>query len=450
MVISKRTEDLLKLDREYILHPVSPVGKNAGKIFERGRGVMIYDTEGNGYMDFSSQLVSVNLGHGRKEIIDAITEQTKKYQFGGTFYGFSNVPSIECSQKLAELTQPGLKHFHYVSGGSEANEVAFRVARQYWQKKGMRKDRIISLWNCYHGIALATGSSSGLGSGMVWKNIGSKEAGFFHIPNYDCYKCPFGLEYPNCNIRCARFLEQVIEQEGKESIAAFIAEPIQGSGGCIAPPPEYWPIVRKICTEHEVLLIADEVMSGWARSGPLFAMENWNVVPDIMTVAKGITGGYLPFGATIINDDIYKTLEGEHLWCGFTYSCNPICAAAATAAMRIYQKEKIPDRVVQMGRHIDERLKAEFLPLAHVGALNGQGFFRAIRIVRDKTSKVPAEVDVIKEVQRKGFENGLFVRISPGGVGMANVFFCPPLIATKEELDRGLDILLPIIVGIKF
>lgn len=444
---NKRTNELLELDLKHLLHPVTPVGQNAGRIFERAEGVMLYDTEGKEYMDLASQLVSVNLGHGRKEIIDAAIAQMKKYQYGTTFYGLSNIPSIECSQKLAGLTQTGLNHFHYCSGGSEANENAFRIARQYWQKKGTRKDRIISLYNSYHGITLGTGSSSGLGGGMIYAYTGPMEYGFFHTPNYDCYKCSLGLEYPSCNIACAHLIGQVIENEGQGTIAAFIAEPIQGSGGAIAPPPEYWPIVRKICTEHEVLLIADEVMSGWARSGPLFAMENWSVVPDIMTTAKGITGGYLPFGVTAINDEIYETLKDDYLWCGYTYSCNPTCAAAAVAAMEVYVKEKISEHVIEVGKHIDERLKAEFLTLPYVGALNGQGFFRAMRLVKDKTSKTPADGSVTKEVQQKGFENGLFLRI--GAAGIPNVFFCPPLIATQEEVDRGLDILLRIISDIK-
>ena len=447
-MISEKTQELLKYDRDHVIHLAWPVGADLfGVVFEEGHGIMIRDTEGKEYIDGSSGLVGVNLGHGRKEIIDAAIEQLHKLQFAPIFWGWSNKACIECARKLAEITPPGLDHFEFVSGGSEAVETACKFARQYWQSRGINRYKIISLYNSYHGCSLATSTMSAFGT-FTWDYLSPLAAGFLHIPAYDCYRCPFRLDYPSCGIECAHFLAETIEREGAGSVAAFIAEPIQGAGGCIAPPPEYWPMVRRICTEHDVLLIGDEVMSGFARTGKLFALEHWNVIPDIMTVAKGITGCYFPFGAVAINNRVYQGLkEGHVVSTGFTWSGNPIGAAAAIAAMDVYIKEKVVENAARVGQHLEERLKAEFEPLPCVGTLNGMGLFRSIEIVKDKTTKASFDpsLKVLEKVRERARENGLIVRVTRN----LSVTVAPPCITTIEEMDRLLDILYPIVASIK-
>ena len=390
-----KTGELLKWDCEHLIHSMSPLGSTRGVVFDTAEGIILRDTEGKEYIDSCSQLVNVNIGHGRKEVIEAIVEQLGKLQYTTTYYGFTNTAAVLCAKKLAEITPPGLKHFFFTSGGSESVETAFKIARNYWHAKKPEKHKIISLYNCFHGVSFGTLSATNLGMGRLWKSFGPLVPGFLHIPSYYCYRCAFGMEYPGCRITCAEFLAETIENEGRDSVAAFIAEPVQGSVGMIDPPPEYWPKVRKICSEMGVLLIADEVMSGFGRTGKLFAVENWGVIPDIMTMAKGITSGYIPFGAVAIADEIYQEMQSREtpFFHGFTYSGHPVGAAAAIKDMEIIVDEKLADNAARMGQYALGRLKEEFLPLPGVGTVNGLGLMIGIEYVEDRETKsIPKNV----------------------------------------------------------
>ncbi|MGA2957798.1 MAG: aspartate aminotransferase family protein [Thermodesulfobacteriota bacterium] len=390
-----KTGELLKWDCEHLIHSMSPLGSTRGVVFDTAEGIILRDTEGKEYIDSCSQLVNVNIGHGRKEVIEAIVEQLGKLQYTTTYYGFTNTAAVLCAKKLAEITPPGLKHFFFTSGGSESVETAFKIARNYWHAKKPEKHKIISLYNCFHGVSFGTLSATNLGMGRLWKSFGPLVPGFLHIPSYYCYRCAFGMEYPGCRITCAEFLAETIENEGRDSVAAFIAEPVQGSVGMIDPPPEYWPKVRKICSEMGVLLIADEVMSGFGRTGKLFAVENWGVIPDIMTMAKGITSGYIPFGAVAIADEIYREMQSRKtpFFHGFTYSGHPVGAAAAIKDMEIIVDEKLADNAARMGQYALGRLKEEFLPLPGVGTVNGLGLMIGIEYVEDRETKsIPKNV----------------------------------------------------------
>jgi putrescine aminotransferase len=444
-MVSQETAELIKWDQEHIMHPAWKIGQELmGVVFEKGHGVFIQDIDGKEYLDAGSQLVSNNLGHGRMEIIDAAIEQARKLQFATVFAGWTHKTIIKCAQKLAEVTPPGLDHFMFVSGGSESVELSVQLARVYWQIRGKKNCKIISLYNAYHGASIGSATLTGL-SPEFWENIGPMAQDIIHIPNYYCYRCPFGLEYPTCSIQCAHFLEQTIKSEGAESVAAFLAEPIQGSGGCISPPPEYWPMVRKICTENNVLLIGDEVMSGFARSGKLFALQHWNVVPDIMAMAKGITGCYFPFGAVAVNDKVWEGLQGYRAH-GFTWSGNPIGAAAAIAAIDIYVKEKVADNVAKVGQHLEERFEVEFAPLPCVGTLKGMGLLRSIEIVKDKATKAlfHPSLNMLEKIKAKALDNGLFLRVGAN----RNIWISPPCIITIEEMDKLLDTLYSILANI--
>ncbi len=446
----RRTEELLRWDREHIVHGRWPIGDNIGIVTEKSHGIYFQDTEGKEYIDGASQLLCVNLGYGQQEIINAISEGLARTQYAMLFHGFSNVAIIECGQKLSELVPPGLDHFSFTTGGSESIDSAIRLARFYWHARGSDKRKVISLYDSYHGITGAALSATGSGKGSYERGLGSQMSGFIRIPSHYCYRCTFNQEYPRCGIQCARFLAEIIEKEGPNNIAAFMAEPVLGVGGMLAPPPEYWPMVREICTKYDVLLIADEVMTGFGRTGKMFAMEHWGIKPDIITMAKGITSAYLPFGAVAFSNDIWETVKGRN-FTAYTYSGHPVCAVAATKAMEIYLRDRIAENAASMGKYALERLIRDFGPLPCVGGANGLGLMLGIEIVADKATKRPFDpgLNVMQKIQDRALEQGLFVRVAGiGGTPSDRVVFAPPLTITSREVDRALDILHPIIAGL--
>ena len=445
---SRRTEQFLKWDREHVIHSFFPVGGELpGIVLEKADGIMLTDTEGKEYVDIASQLTCCNLGHRQKEIINAIIEALGKTDYTETYFGYSNPYCSECAQKLAEITQRDLNHFFFTSGGGEANEFAMKFARLYWYHRGKAsKLKIISLHGSYHGSPGMSTAATGFGP-LYSRGLGPLGVGFIRVPAAYCYRCSFGLSYPDCGIRCAQFLRDVIVNEGAESVAAFIGEPVQGAGGIIDPPPEYWPMVRKICTEHNVLFIADEVQSGFARTGKMWALEHWNVEPDIMSMAKGIAGSVMPFGAVAISDEIYEAMKGQMLPGGYTYSGHPIGCAAAIAAINIYVNEKVAENAAKVGKHARERLDAEFLPLPSVGEVRGKGMFLAAELVSDKKSKTPIAPEVRAELTRNWLNAGIFTR--GGGYMNSVLYITPPCTTTIEEIDRVLDIIKPTIVKLQ-
>jgi adenosylmethionine-8-amino-7-oxononanoate aminotransferase len=435
--------------KDHIINAYYAIGQKAAVTFEKGYGVILQDTTGKEYIDTSSQLTCVNLGYGRKELIDAAAAEMNKLQFIKLFHGYYNPAIIQCAQRLTELTPEGLDNFFFTGGGSESTEMAFQIARLYWHNKGKAKHKIISLYDSYHGITLGAVTASGYGKGNAWRGIGPLPSGFIHIPSYDCYYCMFGREYPSCSIQCARFLEETIVKEGPDSIAAFIAEPVLGVGGMIPPPPEFWPLVREICTKYDVLLIADEVMTGFCRTGKMFATEHWGIKPDLMTMAKGLTSAYLPLAAVAFRGDIFDALKGRILP-GFTYGGHPVAAAVAVKAMEIYVKEKLAENAAEVGKHVLARLNAEFKPFPHVDNISGLGLMIGFNLVKDKATKVPVEPRVTEAIVSKALDKGLLIRcmnaVTTSGTRVA---FTPPLIVSVEEADRALDILLSIIADLK-
>lgn len=449
---SKRTEELLKWDREHIVHSRYGIGGNIGIITDKTHGIYFQDTDGKDYIDGASQLLCVNLGYGQKEIVDAVYKEMERLQYSMLFHGFSNIASIECGRKLGELVPEGLDNFNFTSGGSESIGVAMRLARLYWRSKNRAsKTKVVSLYDSYHGTGHGGLTATGSGRGFYEKDAGPIASGYIRIPSYYCYRCMFGLEYGTCNMQCARFLAEVIEKEGAESIAAFVAEPELGVGGMIAPPPEYWPLIRSICTKYDVLLITDEVMTGFGRTGKMFAVEHWGIKPDIMVMAKGLTSAYLPFGAVAFNDDIWKELQGKNL-VSYTYAGHPTCAAAAVKAMEIYVRDKVAENAASVGRYAMDRLKQDFEPLACVGEVGGLGLMLGIEIVADKGTKATfdSNLHIMQQLQDKALEKGMFIRTAeitscPGD----RICFAPPLIITKEEVDKALDILYQILADLK-
>jgi len=437
-----RTEELVKYDNEHLLHGLAVVGKNQGFVIESADGIMLKDTDGKTLMDLSAQAINVNLGHNRRDILDVAKAQMDKLTFSFILRGFGNLPSIELAQKLATITPKGLDRFLWTHTGADTVDCAFRVANLYWKTKGTRKYKIISLYSSYHGTTRGVARATNLAKGIIEEM--PPAPGHIHIPNYYCFRCPFDKEYPGCGIQCARFLEYTIENEGKDSVAAFIAEPEQGAAGFMAPPPEYWPMVREICRKYDVLLIADEVMTGFARTGKMFAVEHWNVVPDMMCLSKGIVAGYLPFGALATSGEIFDGLSGQFLPVGSTESGNPVCCAVAIKCIDIYVKECIPEHVAQVGQRARNRMEKEFLSLPHVGAVDGLGLMLSVEIVTDKETKGMPNPRLTDMIQRRGVEKGALLRIVANRLG-----YSPPCTITQEESERGLDILYSVLSELK-
>lgn len=442
-MMNTRTEELIKYDAEHLLHCLGVVGQNLGVApFETAQGIMIKDTEGKEYIDLHSQLTNVNLGHNRKDIAEVAKAQIDKMMFTATLRGYANVLSIEYSQKLAQVVPKGLDHFLFTMTGADADDCAFKIANLYHKVKGERRYKIISLFNSYHGTLRGTGGATGILKGACAECPPCGD--HIHIPNYNCYRCPLHKEYPGCGIECAQFLNYLIENEGKDNIACFIAEPEQGSGGYIAPPPEYFPRIREICSKHGVIFIADEVMTGFGRTGKMWGIDNWNVVPDIMTMSKGIVSGYLPFGAVAISDEIWGTLKGQFFTLGSSESGNPICCAVASKVLDIYREEHIVEHAAEVGKYIRERLEKQFLPLPHIGSVSGLGLMLGMDIVVDKETKAIISPEVASLIQRRGLEQGLFLRVFGNRQCIS-----PPLVITQEEADEALDKLYPIFAELK-
>lgn len=445
---STKTEELLKMDSELLLHPLTNVGETSGIVIDSGSGIILRDTEGKEYIDCSSQLGYCTLGHGNKEILEAIYNQMSKLEAAHMFWGMSNTSVIGYAKELAEIVPEGLSHFQFTSSGTEATDAAIKAARLFWRLQGKDKYKIVSLYGAYHGFGMATWATN-IGMGKCWANVGPEAPGFVHIPPYYCYRCPFGLKYPDCDIRCARYLGEVIANEGPNSVAAFMAEPVMGAGGYIWPPPEYWPMVRKICDDYDILLIGDEVHSGLTRNGKYFALQHWDVKPDVITLAKAITSGYIPFGALAISDRIFQGLKGYNFPTGPTYSGHPAGCSAASAVLKIYKRDKIAEHSTMVAEHMMSRLKAEFASLPCVGDISeAKGLMIGLDLVANKSTKALLEPSVALEFWRQALEKGLLSRTLQGYYGN-RLLIAPPCIISVEEADRILDIFLPILAGIK-
>ncbi|MEW6187700.1 MAG: aspartate aminotransferase family protein [Thermodesulfobacteriota bacterium] len=444
---NQRTQEFIGLDREHQVHPWWVVGREISRVFEKGHGIYLVDTEGKEYMDFASQLVCSNLGHHCPEIIEAVTAALANLHYVTNFYGQTNVYAAELGPKLAQIMPGGLRRFYYTCGGSESNDTAIKLARAYWYFKGQAaKNKIISLYDSYHGLSGYSINLTGLGGGRMHSPFGPAPSGFLRVPSYYDYRSMFG-EASNSAVLSAQFMEKVIQQEGPASVAAIIAEPILGSGGHIDPPLEWWTLVSEIARKYDILLIVDEVMTGFCRTGKMFASEHYNLKPDIMTMAKGITASVLPFGAVAFSEEIYSAFEGKPFPHGFTFTAHPVCCAASIAAIDYYLKNKVAENAARVGEHIFGRLEAEFLPLPCVGDHGGRGLFQAIELVRDKGSKKPISPEQNGILTEQLYSNGLWTRIQ--GPNLNRLEICPPCIITKEEADKGLDIIKSLLSDFK-
>jgi adenosylmethionine-8-amino-7-oxononanoate aminotransferase len=406
-----------------------------------GEGPYVTDDQGKKYLDAIAGIGVSCIGYGRKRVADAMAAQAQRISYAASNV-FSNQPSIQLASQLAALTPGDLQYFQFTSGGSEANEVCIKLSRQYHLERGHSdKHKMVSRWISYHGATIGALTVSGMaGRRKMYLPLLQD---WPHIPPAYCYRCPFEMSYPACGVACAHALEEKIQEVGADTLMGFIAEPVVGAaGGALVPPPEYWPTIREICDRYDLLLIADEVFTGFGRTGRNFAVDHWNVVPDMITMAKGISGGYAPLGAVAISSRIRATFENNkspfnHI---FTYSGSPIATAAASEVLRIWEEENLVQHAATIGRYFLQQL-ATLKEHRSVGDVRGLGLFAGIEFVQDQSTKepFPSETLFAKKVAQIAFENGLTTYPSSAmadGVRGDAISLFPPLIITEQHVDE--------------
>jgi adenosylmethionine-8-amino-7-oxononanoate aminotransferase len=408
-------------------------------MIERAEGAWLYTRDGRRILDAAAGAVVVNVGQGREEIARLAGEVVGRINYVLPVW---NSPEREqLCERLARWTPPGLNHFFFASGGSEAVEAALKFALMYHKVKGRpQKKKIISRWLSYHGNTLGALSVGG--------NL-SRRADYEHVlfdwphipPSY-CYRCPWGKSYPGCEIECATALEDEIRRHGADSIAAFIAEPMMGaSGGVVPPVKEYWPMIADICHRNDILLIADEVMTGFGRTGKRFAVEHWNLKPDLLIAAKGLTGGYIPMGMIAVDDHLIAECEqlgAEFMF--YTYTAHPLGCAIADKVLEIMEREQLVERAAEVGARLGAQIKEELSGHPMVGDIRGAGMFWGLELVRDHAGRTPYEpgLRVTSRVLAAALRHDLFIYPAVGMAGKAGgdaVMVTPPFVIDDSDIE---------------
>lgn len=440
MNYNRNTQQWQQLDREHHIHPFTdPAALNAvgTRIITRAEGSYIFDSEGNKILDGMAGLWCVNVGYGRAELVEAASEQMKELAYYNSFFQTSNPPQIELGRLLSEVTPDGFDHFFYSGSGSEANDTVVRLVRHYWEiKEQPSKKTIISRHNAYHGSTLAATSLGGMK--YMHDMGGSLLPGFEHINQPNWYLEGGELSPAEFGLARARELEAKITELGADNVAAFIAEPIQGAGGVIVPPETYWPEIQRICKEHDILLVADEVICGFGRTGNWFGSQTFGIAPDLMTMAKGLSSGYLPISAVALHTGVADVLiAGGDINHGYTYSGHPVACAVAIANINYIRDNKIVETVRDTtGPYLLEGLTrlAEASPI--VGEVRGRGLMYGLQLVKDKNKKVLFSDDDApgSKCRDHCFANNLIMRAVDQSMVMS-----PPLTISIDEIDELLE-----------
>ena len=428
--------DRIQSDLAHLLHPLyHPSGHQSPKIWVKGRGAIVNDIEGREYIDGMRGLWNVNVGHGRRELAEAAAEQMTTLAYCSAYTGSSNLPAINLAERLSQLMYPSINTFFFTSGGAEATETSFKTARYYWKLVGKpEKVKFIARMRGYHGVTMAAMSATGLP--VYWPMFEPRVPGIVHIESPYPYRFVNPTPEVSDGVAAANLLEEAILREGPETVAAFIAEPVQGAGGVIVPQDDYFSRIRAICDKYEVLLIADEVITGFGRTGRWFALEHYGIEPDIVQFAKGITSGYVPLGGIGISDRIREAIHSappdKRYMHAYTYSGHPTCCAVALRNLRIIEEEGLVERAAVLGERLLNGLKT-LDALDGVGDVRGKGMMAAVELVADKTTKqpYPAEVNVGAHVYQEMLKRGLFTRVLGDMILLA-----PPLVSTEEQIDQ--------------
>jgi adenosylmethionine-8-amino-7-oxononanoate aminotransferase len=441
-------DQVLRADREHLIHPLyHPTDHAQPLVIVRGEGAEVIDASGKRYFDALSGLWNVNVGYGRAELAQVAAEQMSTLAFNNNYVGFANIPSAELAEKLVSLAYPNLNAVYFTTAGAESNESAFKTARFFWKLVGKPdKVKIISRHWGYHGVTMAAASATGLPQ--------------YHrmfaplVPNFIQGVGPyrFHCELEDGGVRpCtapeahdyAAALEQTLLQEDPGTVAGILAEPVQGAGGVIVPPGDYWPKLRQIADRHKVLLIADEVITGFGRTGKWFALDHWGVQPDIMSFAKGVTSAYLPLGGIMVSHQVQNAINEAPLDLKFThaatYSGHPVCCAVGLGNVAIIEREGLVERAAKVGGWFVEQLRHHLEPLAWVGSVRGLGMMAAVELA-DPAATGSAYYDnaapVAGRVAARCVANGMMVRRIN-----ASFLLAPPLISSEEQLARLVAVL---------
>ena len=435
------TEDpqsLIASDKAHLLHPQYHVSDHAEPIiFVRGEGSLLWDINGREYIDGLSALWNVAVGYGRKELADAAAQQMRELAFNNSYVGFSNVPSIRLAERLMELLYPNMQAVFFCNSGSEAVEGALKIARYFWFLQGKpEKVKIIARKEAYHGGTLGATAVTGLPP--FHKGFGPMPPEFIRVDTCYPYRHTGGAR--ECDLSCADAVEQTILREGPETVAALIGEPVHGAGGVIVPGPGYWARLREICDRHDVLLIADEVITGFGRTGKWFALEHWGVQPDVMSVAKAITSAYVPLAGFIYSKRIHEAIQqapvDAKFMHGYTNAGHPTACAVALRNLQIMEDEGLVERAAVLGEQLLRGLRG-LADHPNVGDVRGLGLLAAVEVVADKKSKAsfdPAEGvggRLVKEMRNRG----VITRVKGESILLA-----PPFITKPEQIDRIVEV----------
>ncbi|MGO4379086.1 aspartate aminotransferase family protein [Pseudoduganella sp. RAF53_2] len=440
------TAEIQAKDHAHYMHPFTDhkaLGEKGARVIVRGDGIYLWDSEGKKILDGMSGLWCVNVGYGRTSIAKAVYEQMETLPFYNSFFNTTNMPAVTLACKLAEIAPPGFQHVFFTGSGSEANDTNVRMVRRYWDLMGQpKRDIIISRHNAYHGSTMAGASLGGM-DGMHAQG-GLPIPGIVHIGQPDYVSAGKGMTEDQFGIHAAAWLEQKILELGADRVGAFIGEPIQGAGGVVIPPRTYWPEIQRICDKYGILLIADEVITGFGRTGRMFASELFGIKPDLITFAKGVTSGYVPLGGVLVGDRVAKVLveQGGEFNHGFTYSGHPVACAAALESIRIVEEEHLVQRVADdTGPYLADRF-GSLSSHPVVGYANSCGLVAGLNLVRKKGATVhqhewfdPA-LSAGMVCRKHMFDNGMIMR----AVG-DRMIIAPPLVMTRPQIDEMVELI---------
>lgn len=435
-------------DREHLLHPLHhPTSHQRPRIWVAGQSATLRDAEGREYIDGLSGLWNVNVGHGRKELADAASAQMSTLAYASAYAGSTNHRAIELAERLSALAYPSINAFYFTSGGAESTDSSIKTARFYWKATGRPdKVKVISRLRAYHGVTIAAMSATGMP--VYWPMFEPRMPGFVHIDAPDPYRFVSPDPSKSIGVAAADQLEAAILREGADTVAAFIAEPVQGAGGVIVPPPDYFARIREICDKHEVLFISDEVITGFGRTGRWFGLEHYGVEPDIIQFAKGITSGYIPLGGIGVSDrirDVINSVAPAKRWMhAYTYSGHPTCCAVALRNLRIIEEERLVDRVASLGTRFAAALNS-LLAVDGVGHVRSQGLMGAVEVVADKATKAlhPAAAQVTQRLTDELLDRGLYTRVAFDCICLA-----PPFVVSESEIDRIVSIVADVVPAV--
>lgn len=438
MDIETARADLLESDQAHLIHPLHHPSDHASPLLiVEGQGAMLRDAEGREYIDGLASLWNVNVGHGRAELAEAAAAQMRRLAYTSAYVGFTNEPAIHLAGRLLRLAYPNLSGVYFTTSGAESNETAFKVARYYWKRRGQpEKTKVIARHHAYHGVTMAAMSATGIPAYHTM--FAPTVPGFVHIPPSYPYRHPGSM---------ADALEAALREQDPDTVAAFIAEPVIGAGGVIPPTPDYFPRIREICDRWRVLFIADEVITGFGRTGRWFALEHWGVQPDIVTFAKGVTSAYLPLGGVMVSREIHQAILdaplAERFMHAATYSAHPTCCAVGLRNLDIFEREGLVERAAVLGRRLLDRLQT-LRDLTVVGDVRGLGLMCGVELVEDQRTKAPA-LGLGARVLAGARQRGLVTRMRAGQRGehpIGDVIcLAPPLVISEAQVDRIVQIL---------